>query len=170
MGEKVYASRGKYDEGRDRPQLRLECGPASRDIGSPHYLDVEHTFIGEGLKPLSPVHVRATRSGGDLSLAWVRRTRIGGDSWDDVDVPLGEDNERYEIDILDGSDVVRTLSATSPAATYTATDQTTDFGTPQASVSLRIFQLSPTRGRGTAATPPCEAHLPALSARGQRAP
>ena len=35
-----------------------KCGPASRDIGSPHYLDVEHTFIGEGLKPLSPVHVR----------------------------------------------------------------------------------------------------------------
>ena len=126
-----------------------KCGPASRDIGSPHYLDVEHTFIGEGLKPLSPVHLRATRSSGDLTLAWTRRTRIGGDSWDDIDVPLGEDGERYEIDILDGSDVVRTLTATSPAATYTAADQTTDFGSPQSSVALRIFQLSATRGRGT---------------------
>ncbi len=92
-----------------------KCGPASRDIGSPHYLEAEHTFVGEGLKPLSPVHVRGTRSGGDLALSWIRRTRIGGDSWDGVDVPLAEDEERYEIDILDGSDVVRTLTATSPA-------------------------------------------------------
>ena len=126
-----------------------KCGPASRDIGSPHYLDVEHTFTGEGLKPLSPVHVRGARSSDDLAITWVRRTRIGGDSWDGVDVPLGEDDERYEIDILDGADVVRTLTATSPSATYTAADQTADFGSPQSSISLRIFQLSTTRGRGT---------------------
>ena len=59
---------------------------------------------------------------------------------------LGEDTERYEIDILD---VVRTLSATSPAATYTAAQQTADFGSPQPSISLRIHQLSTTAGRGT---------------------
>lgn len=126
-----------------------KCGPASRDIGSPHYLDVAHAFAGEGLKPLSPVHVRGTRDGDDLTITWFRRTRIGGDSWDDVDVPLGEDDERYEIDILDGPGVVRTLTATSPAAIYTATDQTTDFGTPQSSIAVRIFQISATRGRGT---------------------
>ena len=75
--------------------------------------------------------------------------RIGGDSWDSVEVPLGEDAERYEIDILDGSDVVRTLSATSPTAVYTAAQQTDDFGSPQSSVSVRITQLSTTAGRGT---------------------
>ena len=64
-------------------------------------------------------------------------------------MPLGEDSERYEIDILDGSDVVRTLSATSPTATYTAAQQTADFGSPQPSISLRINQLSTTAGRGT---------------------
>jgi hypothetical protein len=64
-------------------------------------------------------------------------------------VPLGEDSERYEIDILDGSDVLRTLSTTSPTATYTATQQTDDFGSLQSSVSLRIYQLSTTAGRGT---------------------
>lgn len=126
-----------------------KCGPASRDIGSPHYLDAEHAFTGEGLRPLSPVHLRGIRSGGDLAISWVRRTRIGGDSWDGIDVPLGEDEERYEIDILDGGDVIRTLTATSPATAYTATDQTTDFGSPQTSIALRIFQMSATRGRGT---------------------
>jgi hypothetical protein len=126
-----------------------KCGPASRDIGSPHYLQLAHAFNGEGLKPLSPVHVRGTRSGGDLSITWVRRTRTGGDNWEGIDVPLGEDQERYEIDILDGSTVVRTLTATSPSTTYTAAQQTTDFGAPQPSVSLRLYQLSATHGRGT---------------------
>ena len=126
-----------------------KCGPASRDIGSPHYVQVAHAFAGEGLKPLSPVHIRGSRSGGDLDIAWVRRTRIGGDSWDGVDVPLGEAEERYEIDILDGTTVKRTLTATSPSATYTAAQQSADFGSPQPSISLRISQLSPTRGRGT---------------------
>ncbi len=108
-----------------------------------------HAFAGEGLEPLSPVHVRGARSSGDLAISWVRRTRIGGDSWDSIDVPLSEAEERYEIDILDGSDVVRTLPATSPGATYTAAEQTADFGAPQSSVSLRLYQLSATRGRGT---------------------
>jgi hypothetical protein len=125
------------------------CGPASRDLGSPSYVQLAHTFVGEGLKPLSPVHIRGTRAGGDLALSWTRRTRIGGDSWDSVDVPLGETEERYEIDILDGTSVKRTLTATGPAATYTAAQQTADFGTPQPGISLRIHQLSATRGRGT---------------------
>jgi hypothetical protein len=125
------------------------CGPARRDLGSPTYAQLAHAFRGEGLKPLSPVHVRTTRSGGDLRLTWIRRTRTGGDSWDTVEVPLGETEERYEIDILDGATVKRTLTAAAPTATYTAAQQTSDFGTPQPSVSLRLYQLSATRGRGT---------------------
>jgi len=125
------------------------CGPASRDLGSPSYIQLAHTFRGEGLEPLSPVHVRGARTDGDLTLSWVRRTRIGGDSWDAVDVPLGEADERYEIDILDGTAVKRTLTVTAPAATYTAAQQTADFGAPQSSVSLRVYQMSATRGRGT---------------------
>ena len=46
--------------------------------------------------PYSPVHVSAVRdSSGNISLTWVRRTRIGGDWQDRVDVPLGEENEAY---------------------------------------------------------------------------
>ena len=126
-----------------------KCGPASRDIGNPSYVQVEHAFTGRGLVPLSPAHVRGTRSGDDLTVTWLRRTRIGGDSWDSAEVPLGEASERYEIDILDGPDVVRTLSTTTPTVTYTAADQTSDFGSPQPSISLRVHQLSTTARRGT---------------------
>ena len=64
-------------------------GPADRDIADPTYGTVEHTFQGIGLKPLSPVHVGAVRINGDIDISWVRRTRVGGDSWDTSEVPLG---------------------------------------------------------------------------------
>lgn len=68
-------------------------GPSTRDIGDASYAVREHTFQGLGLKPPSPVHVRARRFGDDLSISWVRRTRIGGDSWEAPQVPLSEDSE-----------------------------------------------------------------------------
>ena len=108
-----------------------QCGPASRPLGDPTYLEAHHTFTGRGLEPLSPVHLRGSRSAGDLALSWVRRTRVGGDSWETTEVPLGEDIERYEIDILDGTTIKRTLASDTPSAIYTAAEQTTDFGTPQ---------------------------------------
>ena len=129
-----------------------KSGPASRDIGHASYAAATHAFRGTGLLPFSPTHVRGQRSNNDLTITWARRTRIDGDSWDTPDVPFGEANERYEIDILTGSTVKRTLSALTPSATYTAVDQTTDFGAPQPTVTLRVHQLSPTLGRGTGRT------------------
>ena len=126
------------------------CGPAGRDLGHPSYLETTHAFAGLGLKPLSPAHVRGIRSGGDLAISWVRRTRSGGDSWDAVEVPLAEETERYEVDILDGATVKRTLASTAPSATYTAAEQSVDFGAPQSSIALRVHQLSTVFGRGTA--------------------
>jgi hypothetical protein len=98
------------------------------------------------------VHVRDRRDEGDLHISWVRRTRIGGDSWETAEVPLGEASEHYEIDVLDGETVLRTLTAASPAAIYRAADQTLDFGSPPPVVTLRICQLGESYGRGSAAT------------------
>jgi hypothetical protein len=63
-------------------------------------------------------------------------------------VPLGEESEAYEVDILDGADIVRTLSVTAPTATYTLAQQTEDFGGQQWSVSAVIYQMSTIFGRG----------------------
>jgi hypothetical protein len=63
-------------------------------------------------------------------------------------VPLAEETESYEIDVFDGADLVRTLSATSPSVTYTLADQTTDFGGQQWSVTIAVYQLSSIFGRG----------------------
>jgi hypothetical protein len=107
------------------------------------------TALAEGLKPYSPVHMAGARNAsGDLTITWVRRTRIGGEWQDYVDVPLGEASEAYEVDVLDGASVVRTLTATTPSVIYTAANQVTDFGTAQASVDIEVYQISATVGRG----------------------
>jgi hypothetical protein len=88
-------------------------GPTGDQAGT-----VPFANSGAGLKPWSPVHVKGQRNpAGDLTVTWIRRTRYGGWWLDNADVPLNEENERYEVDILDGVIVVRTLAVTSPAAT-----------------------------------------------------
>jgi hypothetical protein len=134
--------------------LNWRYGPASRSIGDASYVTATHTFHGRGLLPLSPVHLRGKRDGaGNLQMTWIRRTRLGGDGWEATEVPLAEDEERYEIDILSGlsgTDVVRTIVAHTATATYTAAQQVADHGAPQAAIRLRVAQVSATRGRGTA--------------------
>lgn len=125
-------------------------GPSNRDIGASSYETTVHAFTAVGRRPLAPVHLRVRRIGTDLHLSWIRRTRMGGDSWEGAEVPLGEESERYEIDVLDGAAVKRTIATTVPATIYTTADQLADFGSPQPTVSLRIHQIGAAYGRGSA--------------------
>ena len=109
-------------------------------------------LVNDTVKPWSPAHVRGARNGaGDLTISWVRRTRYGGWWRDLTDVPLNEETERYEVDVMNGSTVLRTLAVSAPAAIYTAAQQVADFGSAQASVTVRVVQLSTAIGRGTPA-------------------
>jgi hypothetical protein len=115
--------------------------------------EVAFTYTGRSLKPFAPVHVTGVRDGsGNLTISWVRRSRVDAEWRDGVDIPLGEESERYEVEIMDGSTVVRTVATTTPTASYSAADQTTDFGSPQSSVSVKVYQLSAVVGRGHAAS------------------
>jgi hypothetical protein len=126
-------------------------GPRGRPLSEISYQSETRAFSGIGLRPLSPAHVRLRRDGsGDVTIAWVRRTRIGGDAWEASDVPLGEASESYEIDIMDGAAVARTLSASAPVVVYSAAQQNADFGSPPSSLTVRIHQLSDVWGRGAA--------------------
>jgi len=110
------------------------------------------TYTGRNLKPFAPVHVTARRDGSaNLTINWIRRSRVDGEWRDGVGIPLGEESEAYEVDILDGGNVVRTIEVTSPIASYSAAEQTTDFGSAQSSVDVKIYQLSAVVGRGYAA-------------------
>lgn len=111
---------------------------------------VAFTYRGVNLKPLSPVFVRAIRDGSsNLTATFIRRSRLSNNWWV-LGVPgqVGEATEAYEIDVMSGTTVKRTITATSQAFSYSAADQTTDFGSPQASITFRIYQMSAVVGRG----------------------
>jgi hypothetical protein len=112
----------------------------------------DFTYFAKALKPYAPVHIVGSRSiGGDLTINWKRRTRVGGDWRDGVDVPLSEESERYEVEIMSGATLKRTITGlTTPTTNYTAAQQITDFGLVQSSVSVRVYQLSAAVGRGYA--------------------
>lgn len=115
--------------------------------GATQYLTAEF----RNMMPWSPQHVSATRNEtGDINITWIRRTRIGGELTDGGDVPLGETVESYEIDVYDGSDVIRTLTSSTNSVTYTAAQQSasTDFGSVQSSVDVIVYQISSVVGRG----------------------
>ncbi|NCC03455.1 MAG: hypothetical protein EOM37_05330 [Proteobacteria bacterium] len=110
-------------------------------------------FNAASLRCFSPVHVKGARDElGNLTLTWARRTRWNGEWLDEIDIPLFEAEEAYQIDILKGSAVVRTISATATSTTYSAVDQTTDFGAAQSVLSVAVYQMNSTIGRGYAAT------------------
>jgi hypothetical protein len=85
---------------------------------------------------------------GNLTITWKRRTRWYGEWQDGTDVPLFEASENYEIDILSGTTVKRTLTAMTPSAVYSATDQVTDFGAAQSAVTVAVYQINAVIGRG----------------------
>lgn len=64
-----------------------------------------HAFAGVGLRPLAPVHLRAVSQAGGLALSWVRRTRIDGDAWEGLEVPLGEESESYLLRIFQAGQI-----------------------------------------------------------------
>lgn len=108
------------------------------------------TYRGVNLRPLSPAYPFGSRNaGGDLAASWTRRSRFSSSWWvTGVPAPVGEASEAYEVDVMSGSAVKRTITSSTPAVTYTAADQATDFGSAQASITLRIYQISATVGRG----------------------
>lgn len=114
------------------------------------------TPAGVGLRPFSVAHVeqpwRKPRTPGDSTIPWARRSRaLAADSWSGLEVPLAEELEAYEVEILDGATVKRVLSAATTTVVYTAAGQTADWGVllgPGDTLDIRIYQLSALVGRG----------------------
>jgi len=134
--------------------LNYKFGPASESLDEPSYGAEAHAFQGLGLRPLAPARLQGKRNpgSGDWTFLLTRRARIGGDSWAGLEVPLGEEQELYQLEILDapGGDVLRSIEVTAPSYLYTAAMQTADFGATQWNMSIRVAQVSPSYGPGVA--------------------
>ena len=109
------------------------------------------TNTAAGLKPYSPCQISGSRDGSNnLTISWIRRTRVGGNWEDGHDVPLGEETEAYEVEIFQGNVKKRTLQSTIQNVVYSATNQSTDGFTPGDPITLKAYQMSTRVGRGFA--------------------
>lgn len=88
------------------------------------------TLDGRAMLPPSPVQCVANRTAdGDLALRWTRRSRLGWQWRDLVDVPLAEERENYQLTVMAGAATLRAVSLEAPAWTYMAADMTSDLAT-----------------------------------------
>ena len=132
-------------------QLQFKIGPSERSYDHDSFIDVSGFWGARSLLPLFPVHVRVKRQSTGLNISFVRRTRLGGDSWAFETQPLGEASEAYDLRILDGSDqVVFSANLTQPNLLYT--QELAHFGSAQSALKLHIAQRSVSMGAGVAFT------------------
>ncbi len=128
-------------------ERHYRVGPSVRAYDDASYQHLVETCMGVGLRPYRPSHFTARRRD-DLAieLAWIRRTRIDGDSWLGSDVPLGEEREAYVLRVWKGASMLREVEAGSPDHVYTVDRQVEDgAGSP---LVFEVAQVSVRFGPG----------------------
>lgn len=113
------------------------------------------TYLQIGDKLFSPVNLTAYEDSGDIVFEWVRRSRIPSielDDWSDTyfGAPLDSIDERYDVEIMDGSTVKRTLHVVGrPSVVYPEDQHIADWGFLQSSLTVKVYQVDQIVGRGT---------------------
>lgn len=120
-----------------------------RDLISALTLDID--LDGASLKPYAPASLTWSTDGTDLTGTIIRRTRVGGAWTGGSTIPLSESSEEYEVDILSGASVVRTITVTGTNTfTYTSAQMSTDGNTASSPPDVNVYQMSDAVGRGFA--------------------
>lgn len=124
-------------------------GRLSAGYDAPDVVHQQAAFAGAGLRPYPVAHLRAKLQGDDLAVTWLRRTRIDGDSWQSIEVPLGEANETYVLRIANGASLLREVVLSAPSFVYTAAMQSADVAGGGLTISVAqqsdAFGLGPLR-------------------------
>lgn len=105
------------------------------------------SYVASGVAetPYAPTNLDAEVDGSDIDLTWDYRSRLATGT---NPATHGETSLSFEIDIMDGSTVKRTLTATTNSKTYASADITTDFGGLPAFLKFRVYMMSAVVGRG----------------------
>jgi len=128
--------------------ITYRIGPADRDYAEPIFVQPTVAATNKVLRPYAPTKARARRTPAGIVIDFLRRGRRESDAWESLDIPLGEANESYEADIVPPASAKRTLSAASTSLLYPAADELADFGAPLSELTLSLYQISATVGRG----------------------
>ena len=136
-------------------EAQFRVAPLGRALDDPATVVVSATLGARSVRPLSPVHLTARfAADGAVAIGWTRRTRIGGDHWDAMDVPLGEASELYRVTVSDGQETAPARNLVRDVATpglfLDAAAQLEGLGQMPALLRVAVAQVSPVWGAGTA--------------------
>ena len=85
-------------------------------------------------------------------ITWIRRGRIDADTWEGVDIPLGEESELYRLRVLRYGQEVMEFTTTSPQVVISNAQITThDLDLQDRHTSIEVSQISNAYGPGIAA-------------------
>jgi hypothetical protein len=102
----------------------------------------------EALRPPAPVHLRAeAQSDGGVLISWVRRSRLGWGWTSGSDTPLGEESERYQVEVA-GAGGARRVEVAESRFLHEAAARAADGPGPY---TVTVVQLG-THGRSRPAT------------------
>ncbi|KXF78273.1 host specificity protein [Paramesorhizobium deserti] len=129
--------------------LNWRVGTSGRDFSDTYFDTVAAAGGLRAFEPLSPVHLAVRRlENGDLAANWIRRGRIDADSWLGADIPLGEEQELYQVEIRREGALVRRAEVSAPSWRYTAQEQAADLGGPDEPFELAVAMVSARTGTG----------------------
>ena len=87
-----------------------------------------------------------------MKITWIRRGRIDADTWEGVDIPLGEESELYRLRVLrDGQEVMEFTTTTPHGVISNAQITTHDLDPQDRRISIEVAQISNAYGQGIAA-------------------
>ena len=132
--------------------LNWRVGPSGADLSGANFVTQRQAGGLRALTPLSPVHLRVNRVGGDLDFSWIRRGRVEADRWEGADIPLGEEREEYRVEIAaPGGAALRTQTVSAAAWLYPSAAILADFGAFPEEIELTVRQFSVAAGWGVPA-------------------
>lgn len=108
----------------------------------------DYSFTGRSVKEWAPHELVATKSGSDWELSWTPRYRLGSSADPQPSAYFYGWVVRFTVG---ATTVTKTINSITPEYTYTAADQTTDFGSAQSSFdTVEIRALHQLGGEGDA--------------------
>ncbi len=152
------------DSGSIGSKMKFQGITLGSDTGSTQTIE---NFVANSFKPYSVYAPAGTIASNDWTFTWTRRTRIGGawpnKAWSGLPTSQTDSTIEYEVDVFNGSIIVRTITDVASAngsvvtvstdsAFYDDADQTTDFGSPQTTLTIKVYQVDTLVGRGEPVT------------------
>jgi Putative phage tail protein len=99
------------------------------------------SLVGVAVRPLVPIGLRWDRSGGDVVVRWTRRSRDGWRWRDSVEVPLGEEVERYRVTKVAAGRPDLVVETSTPEWIYPSAERAADFAAGATNVTVSIAQI-----------------------------